>query len=131
MKAVSVVQLLNSNKFFQDLAEQDFSINTGMKLLDLARKTAEVSEQFNKKQRAMFEKYGKKNESDPEGPLTIQKKHQAEYEKEIQELIEEKIELNLPMVTIEELEKEGCRINLQQLSLIDWMFRDDQPVDPS
>lgn len=111
-QSASVLQLLAK--------EQQVSIRVAYALLNMYKKIEDILKLFYDKRLSLYEKYGERVD---ENNIKIKSENEKEFLVEYEKLLNEEIELDIPNITINDLDK--IKISVENLDKVIWLINDN------
>jgi hypothetical protein len=122
VKNVKLGILEQSLSVLQSLAkEQQVSIRVAYSLLNMYKKIEDILKLFYNKRLSLYEKYGERVDRDN---IKVKPENEQEFLAEYEKLVNEEIELDIPNITIDDLDK--IKISVENLEKVIWLINDQK-----
>ena len=114
-------EVINSNGPLREFANQEMPVLVGYKIGRVVKALDTVTENFGNRRTAILDRLGKLNAET--GSYEFENNNEKIAEDEITEILKETVTVNVPMITLKELE--GKQMPPRILALLDWFIKED------
>ena len=121
---VTVERLFTSQQNLNEILHSNLKASVAYKLSRIAAKVSEEMKVFDEQRRKLVDKYG---ETDDEGNTKVPESSREEFNKEINDMFAEEIDIDLSKISVEDLvDSKGNEIDVKGSTLmnLDWLLKD-------
>ena len=121
---VTVERIFKSQQSLNEILNSNLKASVAYKLSRIAAKVSGEMKVFDEQRRKLVEKYG---ETDDEGNTKVPESSREEFNKEINDMFKEEIDIDLSKISVEDLvDSKANEIDVKGSTLInlDWLLKD-------
>ena len=121
---VTVERLFTSQQNLNEILHSNLKASVAYKLSRIAAKVSEEMKVFDEQRRKLVDKYG---EIDDEGNTKVPESSREEFNKEINDMFKEEIDIDLSKISVEDLvDSKANEIDVKGSTLInlDWLLKE-------